>query len=184
MSSIGTTDEPAALLSALSGLVRVYAARATPVLRRALAELVSDTTAPTASASASAGADRRQTTPVTAPSRDHRTVRARARTTAAKRSKSKGTGGARPIDETWDTLRCQVRSRMTATGTDFAQLGQAIGRSANTVKIGLLRRTPPAPSLSNLFSAWLENGSAAPEVAGKADGFRPEPATRAGAAAA
>ena len=80
MSSIGTTDEPAALLSALSGLVTVYAARATPVLRRALAELVSDTTAPTASASASAGADRRQRTPITAPSRNHRTVRARAST--------------------------------------------------------------------------------------------------------
>ncbi len=181
MSSIGTTDEPAALLSALSGLVTVYAARATPVLRRALAELVSDTTAPTASASASAGADRRQRTPITAPPRDHRTVRAHASTTAAKRSKSKGTGGARPIDETWNTLRRRVRERMKVDGLDFSQLGQAIGRSANTVKIGLLRRTPPAPSLSKLFVSWLDGS--APAVASDAAGFRIEPGTGAAATA-
>jgi hypothetical protein len=76
---------------------------------------------------------------------------------------------ATPSDPEWDTLRREVRQAMTTRGLDFADLGQAIGRSGTAVMIDLTSRRAPRPPVQAKLKAWLEQ--AAPAVAAYAATF-------------
>ncbi len=174
MTSASTTGEPDALLTALAGLVPFYGARAAPVLRKALVDLVaSDATASPVHVAGDA-ATKGRTGPSrtgTAPSQDHRTIRrARAKPGSARWAKSNGSGpkgGTRLADCAWQDLRRRVREKMTADGVGFDDLGAAIGRAENTTRIALCKRTPPASSLSELFVALAGRIGARGRLAGE-----------------
>lgn len=185
MPTPAVADEPTALLSALSSLAPFYGARAAPVLRKALVELVGDKgTVGHASDGievARAGSANCLTAQA-GPPRPHRRDRQPA---ATKRRRSNGASkaaGTRLPDCAWEELRQAVRAKMTAEGIDFAQLGTALNRTANTVRIALLKRSPPGRALGEAFAGWLAD--AAPEVAPRTDGFRAEPAIGVAAPAA
>ena len=162
-----TPDEFAALLSALAGLVPFYGARAAPALRRCLAELLTEP----------AGGR-----PLPAPPSGNGVVRAdpqEAKSRPPRRSNgaSRGEKGDAPraaarrlSAAAWEKLRHDVQTKMAAEGLDYAHLGAALERTTNTVRVAILRRSPPASALSDLLRTWL-NG-AAPEVAPTAASFR------------
>jgi ribosome-binding protein aMBF1 (putative translation factor) len=63
--------------------------------------------------------------------------------------------------EEWEQLRVTVREQRTERGLTVAQLAEAIGASATTVKTALGMRRPPSQRLRQRLEAWVS----APEVA-------------------
>lgn len=104
----------------------------------------------------------------------------KAKRQAVERGKANGAAKAARLDRPeWETLRTRVRERLAETGADFGALAPEIGRTRNTVRISLLKRAPPPPSLSHLFTAWLTRV----EVVPAASGFGGEGRSQARAAA-
>jgi hypothetical protein len=59
---------------------------------------------------------------------------------------------------------------MAARGVDYADIGQAIGRSGTAVRIDLTSRRAPRQAIQTKLQEWLEQ---APAVAAYGPSFRP-----------
>jgi hypothetical protein len=67
-------------------------------------------------------------------------------------------------------LRRQVEAAMAERGASYADVAQAIGRSAVAVRIDISSRRPPRPTVQAKLRAWL---AAAPAVAANGRRFDP-----------
>jgi hypothetical protein len=76
---------------------------------------------------------------------------------------------ARPADAGWEALRRDVRARMKASGTTYAALSAACGRSAATLQLVLTRTKPASAATQEALRGWL---AGAPAVAPPAAAFR------------
>jgi hypothetical protein len=71
-----------------------------------------------------------------------------------------------PSDPEWEALRSRVKAAMAERGASYADLGQAIGRSAIGMRINLGSRRPPRPIVRTRLQEWLaEEPTGAPGVA-------------------
>jgi transcriptional regulator with XRE-family HTH domain len=82
--------------------------------------------------------------------------------------------------ESWERLRTEVRERRNERGLTVAQLAEAIGSSATTLKTALGMRRPPSQRLRGRLVEWLK--TTAPEVVPAEEPFCPR--TRRGAGTA